>query len=93
MKDQEQAFADIMDAIARLRIAFLKHNFDAPKSIELGSLRDGDAFRYMMPLDMFLAQPRIGDTAQGAEWVVNVQGVELRMPAQWRRERDGKRYL
>lgn len=85
----DEAFADIMDAIAKLRIAFLKHNLSAPISIEMGSLKDGDALRYMMPKDMFLAQPRMGDATQGAEWVANIQGVELRMPGRWRRDQRG----
>jgi hypothetical protein len=89
----EEAFADIMNAIARLRIAFLKHNLSAPISIEIGSLRDGDALRHLMPRDMFLAQPRMGETKQDAEWVANIQGVEIRMPAQWRRELNGKTHL
>ncbi|MGL5735271.1 MAG: hypothetical protein ACRCYS_10440 [Beijerinckiaceae bacterium] len=88
-----EQFDDIMNAVMRLRIAFLKHDFAAPKSIELGSIRDGDKFRYLMPRDMFVEQPRMGETHKDSEWVVNVQGVEIRMPAQWRIERDGKKHL
>jgi hypothetical protein len=93
MIDADAAFSDIMNAIAKLRIAFLKHHMDAPISIELGSIRDGDAMRYLMPKDMFMATMRMGETPQDAEWVANIQGIEIRMPAQWRRGHDGKLHL
>lgn len=84
------AFDDIMDALARLRIAFLKNGMSAPVSIELGTVRDADHFRYITPPEMAMFQPRMGETQADAEWVCNIQGVEVRMPAQWRSERHGK---
>lgn len=84
-----EPFDDIMNAIARLRVAFLKHGMEAPKSIELGGHKDESWFRYMMPRDMVMFQPRMGDTKADAEWVCNIQGVEVRLPAQWRASRDG----
>lgn len=82
----DRAFEDIADALYRLRVAFKKHGMEAPVSIELGSYRDKDAFLYLMPRDLVLAQPRMGETQQDAEWVANVMGIEVRMPAQWRVE-------
>lgn len=89
----EDAFDDIMRAVFNLRMAFLKHGMEPPVSIELGSQRDSDTLRHSMPRDLILAQPRMGETRADAEWVCNIQGVELRMPAQWRLERDGKSRL
>lgn len=92
----DEAFTDIMNALMRLRIAFLKHNMAAPVSIELGSIRDGDKFRYMMQRDQVMFQPRMGETHADAEWVCNIQGVEVRLPAQWRidqAQRQGDLFL
>ena len=80
----DKAFDEIMRAFHNLRAAFLRAHLSAPKSIELGDFRDGDVFRYYMPKDMFLAQPRMNEN--DPEWVVNIQGIELRMPARWRQE-------
>lgn len=86
----EQAFADILDAVYRLRKAFIKNGLQPPISIELGDPRDSTHFRYMLPKDMALAQPRMGDTEKDAEWVCSLMGIEVRMPGQWRSGPDGK---
>lgn len=90
---RDEGFYEIMDAIMRLRIAFKKNGYEAPVSIELGHYRDKDRFLATAPRELLLAQPRMHDDPQQAEWVCNVQGIELRLPAQWRIELDGKKYL
>lgn len=77
----------------RLRIAFLKHGMQPPISIELGHVKDGDWFRYSLPKDMALATPRMGVDSDSPEWVCNIMGVEVRMPAQWRGTKAGRRAL
>ena len=93
MTDKAEPMEDILDALYRLRVAFKKHGMEAPISIELGSHRDKDTFRHSMSRDLVMAQPRMGDTLQDAEWVASVMGIEVRMPAQWRYERDGKLHI
>ena len=90
LHNDEAAFKEVMNAMQRLRVAFLKCGMNVPVSIELGTVRDGDIFRHRMPREYVLAQPRMGETKADAEWVANMFGIEVRMPAQWRRERDGK---
>lgn len=87
----EEAFYDIMNAVGHLRRAFVRRNMSPPVSIEIGSIEDSYAFRCYMPKDMVLAQPRMND--KDPEWVCNIQGVEIRMPAQWRSELGGGRRL
>ena len=89
----EVAFNEIMSAIYQLRIAFLKHGMSPPVSIELAKDRDTDWFRYNLPPHLALAQPRMGETRTDAEWVCNIMGMEVRMPAQWRKELDGRSRL
>lgn len=92
MSDSAQ-FDDIMDAIWRLRTAFIKHGMEPPISIELGHVKDSDCFRYALPKDMARAQPRMGVESDNPEWVCNIMGVEVRMPAQWRGTKAGRRVL
>ena len=87
------AFDDVMEAIARLRIAFIKHGMKPPASIELGHVKDGDWFRWSAPKDMVMFQPRMGVEKDNPEWVCSIQGVEVRMPAQWRGTASGRRVL
>jgi len=88
-----EPFDDILDAISRLRAAFLKHGMQPPISIELGHMKDGDWFRWAMPKDMVMFQPRMGVESDNPEWVCNIMGVEVRLPAQWRGEKHGRRVL
>ena len=89
--DTEAAFSDIMDAIARLRIAFIKHGMSAPVSIELGNVRDKNALMYcILPRDMVLVDMRMGEIA---EHVCNIQGIEVRMPGEWRADRGGRKHF
>lgn len=88
----EEAFQDIAGAIGRLRHAFLKHNMQPPKSIELGSIDDGYAFRHYMPKNMVMIEPR--QSGDDPEWVCNIMGMEVRFPGQWRsRERGGRDFV
>lgn len=89
----DDAFDDVFNAIANLRIAFMRHGIEPPKSIELSTYKDKDIFLHKMPRDMVLAQPRMGETRKDAEWVANIMGVEIRMPAQWRTDLDGRSKL
>lgn len=89
----ERAFNDILDALYRLRAAFLKNGMKPPISLELGSLPDSDRFRWLMPHDLVMAQPRMGESKADAEWVCNIMGIEVRMPAQWRRDLKGRNHL
>lgn len=93
MSDHDAVFDDILQAFYQLRKAFIKNNMKPPISIELGCQKDADYLRYAMPKDLFLAQPRMGDTKQDAERVANILGIELRLPAQWRRDQRGKDHL
>lgn len=86
-------FDDVMEAIWRLRTAFIKHGMNPPISIELGHVKDGDWFRWSAPTDLMLAQMRMGVDKDNPEWVCSIMGVEVRMPAQWRRTKDGRRML
>ena len=88
-----EPFDDIMDAVCRLRIAFKKHGMEAPISIELGHVKDADWFRWSMPKDMVMFKPRMGVDEDRPEWVCDIQGVEVRMPAQWRGVKVGRREL
>lgn len=89
----KQPFDDIMEAIWRLRTAFIKHGMEPPISIDLGHVKDGDWFRWSLPQDMAVAQPRMGVEKDNPEWVCNIMGVEVRMPAQWRGTKAGRRAL
>jgi hypothetical protein len=90
---KEQQFDDIMEAIARLRIAFIRHGMQPPISIELGHVKDADWFRWSMPNNMVMFNPRMGVEKDTPEWVCNIQGVEVRMPAVWRATTTGRRVL
>lgn len=88
--EKDEAFSDIMDAIARLRIAFLKHGMSAPVSIELGNVRDKNAMMYCLPREMVAFDMRMGGDP---EWVCNIQGVEVRMPGEWRMDAGGRKHF
>lgn len=89
----ESPFDDIANALFRLRTAFVKHGMEPPVSIELGHVKDADWFRHAMPRDLVVAQPRMGVDEDNPEWVCNIMGVEVRMPAQWRGTKAGRREL
>ena len=88
MSDQK-AFDEIADAVHRLRRAFLQHGMEAPVSIELGSIRDKNRFLGLMPTDLIRAQARTWHDPARPELVANMLGMEIRMPAQWRRLENG----
>ena len=90
MTDQD-TFHEIADAVHRLRRAFIRAGMKAPVSIELGSHEDKHRFLYVMPRDLVLAQPRFDKPHP--EWVANIMGMEVRMPAQWRITGKGGRGL
>ena len=89
----DEPFDDIMKAVWQLRVAFIKHGLQAPAAIELGSYEDGMRFRSMPNKDLMRFDATA--TAKGMsdpEWVGNLMGVEVRMPAQWRSDLKGKRH-
>jgi hypothetical protein len=81
------SFNDVLQAINQLRRAFIKNGMPAPISIELADHESVNWFRYSLPTEFALAQPRMGETREGAEWVANIMGMEVRMKAQWRADR------
>ena len=90
---KEDDFSTIAEAIVRLRHAFLRAGFSAPKSIELGTYEDGTRFRSLAPSDMMQFNPdAMAKGIAQPEWVGNFYGVEVRMPAQWRADIKGKRH-
>lgn len=91
--DDKQPFDDIMEAIFNLRTAFIKHSMNPPISIELGHVRDATRLRYMLPSEMAMVQPRMGETKDDAEWVCNIMGVEVRMPGEWRWEANKSHFV
>lgn len=90
---ERDAFTDIANAFMQLRVAFIRNGLEPPAAIELGSVKDGDYFRYAIGKEMIIAQPRMGVDRDNPEWVCNIVGVEVRMPAAWRREAKGRRVL
>ena len=91
MTDQDEAFREIADAVYRLQRAFIRAGMKAPVSIELAAIDDSDRFRYTMPRDLVMAQPCMDKN--DPEWVANIMGMEVRMPARWRADRKGGRTL
>ena len=89
----EKAFDDISSAIFQLRKAFLQNGLKPPTSLELGSPEDGYKFMHALPKDMLKNQPRMGVDQNNPEWVCNLVGLEIRRPAEWRRDINGKRVL
>jgi hypothetical protein len=85
----DDAFRDIANAVMRLRHAFLRHGFEPPSAIELGSHENGDRLRYALPRDLVVAQPRMDK--DDPEWCFDFQGVEFRYPAHWRSTKRGGR--
>jgi hypothetical protein len=86
----DEAFTDIANAVLRLRHAFLKHNLNPPASLELASHDDAAKLRDMLPREMVMATPSMGNDPARPDIVFPVCGVEMRYPAEFRaRERGG----
>ena len=64
--DDKQPFDDVMEAIFRLRTAFIKHGMEPPISIELGHVKDGDWFRATLGRRGVFVQ-RFGEELRGFE--------------------------
>lgn len=89
----DAAFNEIMAALWQLRTAFLKNGMQPPNLLELGDVKDGDRFRYLLPKDLVMQQPYMGDTKRDARWVCNIMGIKVTVPAEWHRDLGGKDHL
>jgi hypothetical protein len=83
----DEVFTDIANAMMRLRHAFMRHNLNPPKSLELGSHDDGARLLSSLPKSLYVAQPRMDKS--DPEWCLDLVGIEVRFPAHWRAKRRG----
>jgi hypothetical protein len=80
---------DIVDAIARFRVAFLRENMEPPMAIYLSTHKEGMRFlSYMCGSNFWttmVGDPRLGqpvETADGIYMEVEIMGMKVRWPAQ-----------
>ena len=87
MSHGEDAFTDIANAILALSITFRRHGMSSPKSIELAGRDDYNRLRHLSPSDLILCTPTV--ERGSAEMKVNIAGVDLMAPIQYRAQKKG----